>query len=91
MLEVAFHHIIRTVMCEEISVKVQPQLFLVSPSQKERKGAEIHLVTTENCYLFVTRWKNSKLFDFGSLYQEEGTTHLYSATCIIAIRTAKTK
>ena len=54
------------------TVKVQPELFLVSPNRQVRKGAELHLVTTENCSLFVSRWKNSKLFDFGSLYQEEG-------------------
>ena len=58
---------------QSFTVKVQPQLFLVSPNRQERKGAELHLVTTENCSLFVTRWKKSKLFDFGSLYQEEGT------------------
>ena len=58
---------------QSFTVKVQPQLFLVSPNRQERKGAELHLVTTEDCSLFVTRWKNSKLFDFGSLYQEEGT------------------
>ena len=57
---------------QSFTVKVQPELFLVSPNRQERKGAELHLVTTENCSLFVSRWKNSKLFDFGSLYQEEG-------------------
>ena len=57
---------------ESFAVKVQPELFLVSPNRQERNGAELHLVTTENCSLFVTRWKNSKLFDFGSLFQEEG-------------------
>ena len=56
---------------KSFTVKVQPELFLVSPDQQKMKG-ELHLVTTENCSLFVTRWKNSKLFDFGSLYQEEG-------------------
>ena len=58
---------------QSFTVKVQPELFLVSPNRQERKGAELHLVTTENCSLFVSRWKNSKLFDFGSLYQAEGT------------------
>ena len=58
---------------QSFTVKVQPELFLVSPNRQERKGAELHLVTTENCSCFVTRWKNSKLFDFGSLYKEEGT------------------
>ena len=57
---------------QSFTVKVQPELFLVSPNRQERKGAELHLVTTENCSLFVTRWKNSKLFDFESLYQAEG-------------------
>ena len=57
---------------QSFTVKVQPELFLVSPNRQERKGAELHLVTTENCSNFVTRWKNSKLFEFGSLYQEEG-------------------
>ena len=71
-------HVLQTAS-QSFTVKVQPQLFLVSPNRQERKGAELHLVTTENCSLFVTRWKNSKLFDFGSLYQEEGT----STTCII--------
>ena len=54
------------------TVKVQPELFLVSPNLQKTKGAELQIVTTENCSNFVTRWKNSKLFDFGSLYQEEG-------------------
>ena len=58
---------------QSFTVKVQPELFLVSPNRQERKGAELYLLTTENCSNFVTRWKNSKLFDFGSLYQEEGT------------------
>ena len=65
-------HVLQT-PSQSFTVKVQPELFLVSPNLQERKGAELHLVTTENCSLFVTRWKNSKLFDFGSLYQEEGT------------------
>ena len=54
------------------TVKVQPELFLVSPNLQKAKGAKLQIVTTENCSNFVTRWKNSKLFDFGSLYQEEG-------------------
>ena len=56
---------------QSFTVKVQPELFLVSPDQQKMKG-ELHLVNTENCSLFVTRWKKSKLFDFGALYQEEG-------------------
>ena len=57
---------------QSFTVKVQPELFLVSPNLQKTTGAELHLVTTENCSNFVTRWKNSKLFDFGSLYQVEG-------------------
>ena len=57
---------------QSFTVKVQPELFLVSPNLQKTKGAKLHLVTTENCSNFVTRWKNSKLFDFGSLYREEG-------------------
>ena len=57
---------------QQLTVEVQPDLFLVSPNRQETKGAEIHLVTVENCTDFVTRWRDSKLFDFGALYQEEG-------------------
>ena len=57
---------------QPFTVKVQPELFLVSSNLQKTKVAELLLVTTENCSNFVTRWKNSKLFDFGSLYQEEG-------------------
>ena len=57
---------------QQLTVEVQPDLFLVSPNRQETKGAEVHLVTVENCTDFVTRWKDSKLFDFGALYQEEG-------------------
>ena len=60
---------------QQLTVEVQPDLFLVSPNRQETKGAEVHLVTVENCTNFVTRWKNSKLFDFGALYQEEGIHH----------------
>ena len=64
-------HVLQTAS-QSFTVKVQPELFLVTPNRQERKGAELHLVTIENCSLFVSRWKNSKLFDFGSLYQAEG-------------------
>ena len=57
---------------QSFTVKVQPELFLVSPNLQKTKGAELHLVSTENCSSYMTRWKNSRLFDFGSLYQEEG-------------------
>ena len=62
----------QTESAQNLTVEVQPDLFLVSPNQQEVKGAELHLVTTENCSSFVTHWKDSKLFDFGSLYQERG-------------------
>ena len=57
---------------QHFAVEVQPDLFLVSPNRQETKGAEVDLVTLENCSDFVTRWKDSKLFEFGALYQEEG-------------------
>ena len=56
----------------QLTVKVQPKLFLVSPNQQETKGAELHPVTAENCSTFMSHWKDSRLFYFGSLYQEDG-------------------
>ena len=53
-------------------VEVHPELFLVSPNQQNVKGADLNLITAENCSTFAEQWKNSKLFDFGSLYQEVG-------------------
>ena len=47
-----------------LTVGVHPELFLVSPDR--HRGFENYLVTAENCSTAVTRWKNSKLFDFGS-------------------------
>ena len=67
-----FSHNLKTESVQQLTVEVQPDLFLVSPNCKLTKGAEVHLVTAENCSIFVTRWKDSKLFDFGSLYSEEG-------------------
>jgi len=61
-----------TESAHQLVVEVQPDLYFVSPNRQETKGAEVHLVTAENCSTFVTCWKNSKLFDFGSLYKEEG-------------------
>ena len=57
---------------QQLTVEVQPDLFLVSPNRQEKKGAEVHLATVENCSSLVTHWKDSKLFDFGALYQEKG-------------------
>ena len=62
----------QTESAQNLTVEVQPDLFLVSPNRQEVKGAELHLVTAENCSSFVAHWKDSKLFDFGSLYQERG-------------------
>ena len=53
-------------------IVVEPELFLVSPNWQNTKGADLHLVTTENCSTFISRWKDSKLFDFDSLYGEKG-------------------
>ena len=71
-LQLLFSHNLKTQLAQQVTVEVQPDLFLVSPNQQNTKGAEVHLVTAENCSIFVTRWKDSKLFDFGALYQEEG-------------------
>ena len=63
---------LKTLSAQQLTVEVHLDLFLVSPNRQETKGAQVHLVTADTCSDFVTRWKNSKLFDFGSLYQEEG-------------------
>ena len=63
---------LKTLSAQQLTVEVHLDLFLVSPNHQLIKGAEVHLVTADTCSNFVTRWKNSKLFDFGSLYQEEG-------------------
>ena len=57
---------------QQLTVEVEPDLFLISPNRQKTKGAEHYLVTAENCSNFVTHWKDSKLFDFGALYQEKG-------------------
>jgi len=67
---------LKTESPQQLNVSVHLDLFLVSPSHKLAKGAEVHLVTAENCSDFVTRWKDSKLFNFGALYQEEGMCHI---------------
>ena len=64
--------VLRSESPQQLTVEVQLDLFLVSPDRQETKGAEVNLVTAENCSDFVTRWKDSKLFDFGALYQEKG-------------------
>ena len=53
-------------------IVVEPELFLVSPNLQNTKGADLHLVTAENCSTFMSRWKDSKLFDFDSLYGKKG-------------------
>ena len=57
---------------QQLTVEIQPDLFLVSPNRQETKGTELHLVTAENCSDILARWRDSKLFDFISLYQEDG-------------------
>jgi len=53
-------------------VEVHPEVFLVSPNRQKIKRADLQLITAENCFTFAEQWKNSKLFDFESLYQEVG-------------------
>ena len=71
-LQSLFSHNLKTESAQQLVVEVQPDLYFVSPNRQETKGAELHPVTAENCSTFVTRWRNSTLFNFGSLYQEEG-------------------
>ena len=72
----------------DFTVEVQPELYLVSPSQGKTKGAELYRLTTDNCSSLVARWKKSNLFDFGPLYQVEGRNKqanpstLYIDTCL---------
>ena len=63
---------LKTESAQQLTVEVQPQLFIVSPNRPKTKGAECRLVTAENSSTLYTCWKDSKLFDFGSLYQEKG-------------------
>ena len=67
---------LKTESPQQLTVNVHLDLFLVSPNQKLAKGAEVHLVTAENCSTSATRWKDSKLFNFGPLYQKEGMCHI---------------
>ena len=66
---------------QQIAIEIQPELFLVSPNQQETKkgAAELHLLTAENCFTYVTQWKGSRLFDFEFLYtvEEKGLTTCY--------------
>ena len=75
-LQSLLSHKLRTESPQQLTVNVHLDLFLVSPSHKLAKGAEVHLVTAENCSTSATRWKHSKLFDFGPLYQKEGMCHI---------------
>ena len=67
---------LKTELPQQLTVKVQPELFLVSPNWQMTKEAEVHLVTAKNCSTLATQWKNSKLFDFGVVYKEEGMCSL---------------
>ena len=69
---------------QQLAVEVQSELLLVSPSQQKAKRPEINLVTAENYSNSLIRWKDSKQFDFGSLYLEEG---MPTAMNLVMIRT----
>ena len=71
-----FLHNVKTELSQHLTVEVQLDLFFVSPNQQETKRAEIYPVTAENCSDFVTRWKHTKLFEFGSLYQKDGMSFI---------------
>ena len=67
-------------------VEVHPELFLVSPNPQIAKGSDLHLITADNASTFAAHWKNSELFDFGSLYQEVGMcTGMYKCQVIIIV------
>ena len=53
-------------------VEVHPELFLISPNRQKMKKADLYPVNAGNSSIFAAHWKNSELFDFGSLYQEVG-------------------
>ncbi len=53
---------------QPVPTAVQTNLFLVSPDAL-RKDAQIDSVTLENCSTCMTLWKESELFDFGSLFR----------------------
>ena len=61
---------------QHLNVEIQSDLFLVSPNRHETKGAEVHLLTVENSSSIVTKWKDSKLFDFGFLYKKKSMYQL---------------
>ena len=64
--------VLETEPLQQLTVEVQPDLFLVSPNPHETKGAKLrHLVTETDCSTFAI-WKDSKLFDFTHLYQDGG-------------------
>ena len=63
-------------------IVVEPELFLVSPNRQNTKGADLHLVTIENCSTFMSCWKDSKLFDFESLYGEKGMNDYLLNLCL---------
>ena len=67
---------IETKSVQQLTVEVQSELLLVSPSQQKAKRPEINLVTAENYSNFWIRWKDSELFDFGCFYQEEGMHYI---------------
>ena len=78
-----FSQDLKTESPQWLTTIVQPDLFLVSPSQCEVGEAEVHLVTAENCSTFVAHWKDSKLFNFGSLHWEESKFQIYTIRLIL--------
>jgi len=73
-LELQLHSLflIETKSVQQLTVEVQSEVFLVSPSQQKAERPEISPVTAENYYTFWIRWKDSKLFEFESFNLEEG-------------------
>ena len=57
---------------QSLAIEVRAELFLVVPNRQKLKGADLHSVTTDNHSTLMARWKDSQMFEFASLYQEEG-------------------
>ena len=63
---------LKTDSSRNLVVEVHPELFLVSPNRQKMRRANLYPVNAGNSSTFAALWKNSELFDFGSLYQEVG-------------------
>ena len=63
---------LKTESAQSLAIEVRAELFLVVPNHQKLNGVDLHSVTTDNYSTLMTHWKDSQLFEFASLYQEEG-------------------